>query len=170
MVFHDVTHSISVSGKVLEKADMDFFHSSNANYSCHVFKPCSRSKEYRVRSMKEDNLDIYSLPPTRFEQADSLCPTISSLPFKTHFFFNFLPLHNFLLPLLLSPYFSHPLQEVSAKIFSYFFTNMLLLSCTLPLPLRDQTVVATVSAQILCLCPLILCSFACLGSEPEILS
>lgn len=86
MVFHDVTHSMSVSGKVLEKADMDFFHSSNANYFCHVFKPCSSSKEYRVCSMKGDNLDIYSLPPTRFEQADSLCPTISSLPFKTQFF------------------------------------------------------------------------------------
>lgn len=48
MVFHDVTYSMSVSGKMLEKADMDFFHSSNANYSCHVFKPCSRRKEYRV--------------------------------------------------------------------------------------------------------------------------
>lgn len=103
MVFHDVTHSISVSGKVLEKADMDFFHSSNANYSCHVFKPCSKSKEYRVHSMKEDNLDIYSLPPTRFEQADSLCPTISSLPFKTHFFS--ISSHFIIFS---SPYFFHP--------------------------------------------------------------
>lgn len=54
-VFHDVTHSMSVSGKVLEKADMDLFHFSNANYSCHVFKPCSRSKEYCVQGIKEDN-------------------------------------------------------------------------------------------------------------------
>lgn len=67
MVFHDVTHSMSVSGKVLEKADMYFFHSSNANYSCHVFKPCSRSKEYRTQGMKENNIGIYSLPPSRFE-------------------------------------------------------------------------------------------------------
>lgn len=54
-VFHDVIHSMSVSGKVLEKADMDLFNFSNANYSCHVFKPCSRSKEYCVQGIKEDN-------------------------------------------------------------------------------------------------------------------
>lgn len=55
MVFHDVTHNVSMSGKVLEKADMDLFHFSNANYSCHVFQPCSRSKEYCVQGIKEDN-------------------------------------------------------------------------------------------------------------------
>lgn len=54
-VFHDVTHSMSVSGKVLEKADMDLFHFSNANYSCHVFKPWSRSKEYSIQGIKEGN-------------------------------------------------------------------------------------------------------------------
>lgn len=62
LVFHDVTHSMSVSGKVLEKADMDFFHSNNVNYSYHASKRCFRSKKYCVQGMKEDNLDIYSLP------------------------------------------------------------------------------------------------------------
>lgn len=136
MVFHDVTHSMSVSGKVLEKADMDFFHSSNANYSCHVFKPFSRSKGYHVQGMKEDNLDIYSLPTRCFDQADILSLVISSLPFRIHFF-QFLPT---LQPvplscpfLLFSSFISHPLQEADANFFSSFFMCMPLLSCALHL-------------------------------------
>lgn len=138
MVFHDVTRSVSVSGKVLENTDVDFFHSSNANYSCHIFKLCSRSKEYHVRSMKEDNLAIYSLPTSCFYQADNLGLTISSLPFRINF--SQLPLTFHSVPfcpphfLLFSSFISLPFQEEHGKFFfPSFFMCMLLLFCALHL-------------------------------------
>lgn len=121
-VFHDVTPSMSVSGKVLEKADIDLFNFSNANYSCHVFKPCSRSKEYCVQGKKK-KIIIYLLPTNWFDQADTLGIVISSLLFRILWVFfaisSWFTVCSLPPPcfLLFSSFIFHSLKEVDAKFF-----------------------------------------------------